>query len=177
MRKRLVWWEFSGFLWTAAVGSLLHFLYDWSGGSAVAAVLSAVNESVWEHMKLLVMAAAFFTAAQVWRLGRVYPNLPAVRGVSILAGALMIPLMYYTVTGAFRPQPTWVHISIFFLAAAGMFLLDYRLLRTGLPRAEGMQLLGFLLLWGLLFVFVWCTFRPPEFPLWRDPVTGGYGVE
>ena len=131
MRKRLAWWELSGFLWTAAAGTLLHFVYEWSGGSVVAAVLGAVNESVWEHMKLLVMAVMLFTAVQIWGQGHLYPNLPAVRTVSVLAGTLVIPVMYYTLTGAFGQQPTWVHISIFFWAAAGMFLLDHKLLQRG----------------------------------------------
>ena len=33
MRKQLFFWELAGFLFTAAVGSLLHFVYQWSGSS------------------------------------------------------------------------------------------------------------------------------------------------
>ena len=53
MRKRLLFWELAGFLWTVAAGTLLHFVYDWSGGNQIAAAFSGVNESTWEHMKLL----------------------------------------------------------------------------------------------------------------------------
>ena len=35
------------------LGSLCHFLYDWSGGLSLAALFCPVNESVWEHLKLL----------------------------------------------------------------------------------------------------------------------------
>ena len=176
MRKRLFRWELMGFLWTAAAGTLLHFAYDWSGGSAAAAIFGAVNESVWEHMKLLVMPAFLFTALQVWVMGEYYPGIPMVRAITIPAGALMIPVLYYTYTGALGIQVTWVNITIFFLAAAGMFWLDYRLLHTGLPDSGWRQLLGTGSLWGLVFAFVWCTFRPPELPLWQDPVSGVYGV-
>ena len=41
MRKRLFYWELAGFLFTAALGTLLHFVYDWSGGSTLAAAFSA----------------------------------------------------------------------------------------------------------------------------------------
>ena len=159
------------------MGTLLHFAYEWSGKNTVAALFGAVNESVWEHMKLLVVPAMLFTAVQLWkRGGGNYPNLPAVRAVSILLGALAIPVLYYTVTGALGEQPTWVHISFFYWAAAGLFWLDYRLLRTGWPASGWLQLLGVVVLWSLVFVFVWCTFRPPELPLWRDPISGGYGM-
>ena len=53
MGKRLFYWELAGALFTAAMGTLLHFVYDWSGGWGAAAAFSAVNESTWEHMKLL----------------------------------------------------------------------------------------------------------------------------
>ena len=37
-------------------------------------------------------------------------------------------------------------------------------------------ILGLLALWGLAFLFVYCTFHPPELGLWQDPVTLGYGL-
>ena len=175
MRKRLFWWSVAGFLWTSAAGTLLHFLYEWNGG-AVTAVLGAVNESVWEHMKLLVIPAVLLTAVQIWTIGGMYPQLPAARAVSIPAGALAIPVLYYTLTGALGTLPTWVHISMFFLVTAGMFLLDHRLMCAALPKAGWVQFLAAAALWILAFFFVWCTFRPPEFPLWQDPVTGVYGL-
>ena len=175
MRKRLFWWEVAGFLWTSAAGTLLHFLHEWNGG-VVTAVLGAVNESVWEHMKLLVIPAVLLTALQIWTMGGVYPQLPAARAVSIPAGALAIPALYYTLTGALGPLPTWAHIGMFYMVAAGMFLLDYRLLCAALPKRGWVQFLAAILLWALAFLFVWCTFRPPELPLWQDPVTGMYGL-
>ena len=53
MSKKLCRWELAAFLIAAAAGPLLHFAYGWSGENAVVAAFSAVNESTWEHMKLL----------------------------------------------------------------------------------------------------------------------------
>lgn len=44
MGKRLLYWELAGALFTAALGTLLHFAYAWSGGWSVAAAFAAVNE-------------------------------------------------------------------------------------------------------------------------------------
>ena len=96
MRKRLFFWELAGFLFTSAVGSLLHFVYEWSGGSLAAAVVSAVNESTWEHMKLLFVPMFLFSVVQVCVLGKTYPNFLAVRAVSIVTGLTLIPVLYYT---------------------------------------------------------------------------------
>ena len=66
--------------------------------------------------------------------------------------------------------------QIFFLAALGAFLLDWRLLRRGRWSSGWQQVLGLLVLWGLAFLFVYFTFHPPGLGLWQDPVTGGYGI-
>ena len=176
MQKRLFRWELGGFLWTAAAGILLHFAYKWSGSSTAVAVFAAVNESVWEHMKLLVMPAFLFTALQVWVLGEVHPDIPAERAITGPLGALLIPVLYYTYTGALGVQAAWVNVAIFLLSVAVMFWLDHRLLGLGLPASGWAQFLSVLLLWGLVFAFVWCTFRAPELPLWQDPVSGLYGA-
>ena len=176
MEKRLFYWELAGALFTAALGTLLHFTYGWSGGWSVAAAFSAVNESTWEHMKLLFFPLFLFSVVQVCVMGRNYPNFLAVRAVSILTGLVLIPVLFYTYTGVLGRSVDWVNIALFFLAALGAFLLDFRLLRRSRISAPWQQILGLIVLWALAFCFVWCTFHPVELALWRDPVTGGYGV-
>ena len=176
MRKRLFFWELAGFLFTSAVGSLLHFAYEWSGGSLAAAVVSAVNESTWEHMKLLFMPMFLFSVVQACVLGKNYPNFLAVRAVSIVTGLTLIPVLYYTYTGAWGQMRDWANIAVFFLAALGAFLLDCSLLRRNRLSSPWQQVLGLVMLWALAFCFVWCTFRPFHIALWRDPLTGTYGI-
>ena len=176
MRKRLFFWELAGFLFTSALGSLLHFVYEWSGGSLAAAVVSAVNESTWEHMKLLFVPMFLFSVVQACVLGKNYPNFLAVRAVSIVTGLALIPVLYYTYTGVWGQMRDWANIAVFFLAALGAFLLDFYLLRRNRLSAPWQQVLGLIVLWALAFCFVWCTFRPPHIALWRDPLTGTYGI-
>ena len=40
------------------LGTLLHFIYEWSGNNAIIASFSAVNESVWEHLKISFLSYA-----------------------------------------------------------------------------------------------------------------------
>lgn len=177
MRRRvLFFWELAGFLWTAAAGTLLHFTYDWSGGSVIAAVVSAVNESTWEHMKLLFVPLFLFTVVQVAVLGRTYPNLLAVRSVTVLLGLALIPVLFYTYGGVVGETVPWANIAIFYLSALAVFALDFRLLRRGRFAAPWQQLLGLTVLWALAFAFVWCTFRPPELGLWQPPAVGCFDI-
>ena len=176
MGKKLFYWELAGFLSVSALGALLHFVYDWSGRWNVAAAFSAVNESTWEHMKLLFFPMFLFSVVQLCCLGRTYPNFLAARGVSTLTGVLLIPVLFYTYTGVVGAHVMWADIAVFFLAVFGAFALDFRLLRRGRFTSLWQQLLGLVILWGLAFLFVFCTFHPPELALWQDPLTGRYGA-
>jgi len=44
--------EMAGAAFVILVGSALHFVFDWTGGWRPAALFAAVNESIWEHLKL-----------------------------------------------------------------------------------------------------------------------------
>ena len=176
MQRRLFFWEAGGFLFVGALGVLLHFVYEWSGDSPWAAAFSAVNESTWEHIKLLYLPLFLFSVVQVCLLWRNYPHLPAVRALSALTGLALIPVLFYTYTGVLGRDFVWADVAIFFLADLGAFALDFALLRRGRCSAGWQQVLGLAALWGLAFCFVWCTFHPVRLPLWQDPVTGLYGI-
>ena len=163
-----------GWILTSLLGTALHFLYEWSGEAVWAASLSGVNESVWEHMKLLAVPVLFWSAVQ--GRSRVSSNFWAVRAVSLLAGLLLIPVVYYTYTGALGFRVTAVDIALFYVAAALVFFLDHRLGKEGRLSASRQQTLGCLALVILGLLFVLFTFYPPRFPLWQDPMTGRYGV-
>ena len=176
MRKRLFRWEAAGFLFVSAAGTLLHFVFAWSGENLLAAVIAAVNESTWEHMKLLFIPMFLFSVVQACAIGKSYPNILAARTVSTLVGLVLIPILYYTYTGILGRAFSWANIAIFYVAVLTAFLLDCRLLRRGRFSSPWQQLLGLVVLWALLFLFVWCTFRPPHLPLWQDPATGQFGI-
>jgi len=156
---------FRGFLFTAAAGTLLHFLYDWTG-SPLAAVVSGVNESVWEHMKLLFMPVFLYLA--VSGANR------AVGAVSLAVGLTVIAGVYYTYTGALGFRVTAVDIGLYYVAAAVTFWLQKRFQHRWQERWQ--QAVGWMLLTVLGLAFIVWTFSPPHLPLWRDPMTGGYGI-
>ena len=177
MRKNLRRWEIAGALFVCAAGTLLHFLYRWSGESSVVAAFSAVNESTWEHMKLFLVPYFAFTMVQFIVFAEPFRNFFACKGVSAATGLLLIPALFYTINGAFGETPDWVNIAIFYVAAALAYLLSFHLLTRGALRSGWVQIAGFLLLWLPLFVFVYFTYRTPKLPIFRDPVTQCYGLE
>ena len=64
MKQRSILWQAAVFALVTFGGTILHFLYDWTGGSILAAPFSGVNESTWEHMKLLFWPLVLFALVQ-----------------------------------------------------------------------------------------------------------------
>ncbi len=114
MQKRLLRWELIGFAFTGAVGTLLHFVYEWTGGNPLIAAFCAVNESTWEHMKLLFVPFFLFTMVQFIVFAEPLRSFFAAKAASILLGLLAIPVLFYSLGGMFGKTPDWVNIAIFF---------------------------------------------------------------
>ena len=64
MKQRSILWQAAGFALVTFGGTILHFLYDWAGGSILVSPFSGVNESTWEHMKLLFWPLFLFALIQ-----------------------------------------------------------------------------------------------------------------
>ena len=164
------------FLFTALAGTLLHFAYDLFPDFPLTAVVSSVNESVWEHMKLLYFP--MYAAALVERpfLAPQRRNFWCIKLLGITTGLLLIPALYYTYTGALGIHLTWLDISIFYLSAAAVYLLETHLLLKEAHRPCRFSRAAMLLALSLAFVFLFFTYFPPHLPIFLDPVTQTRGL-
>ena len=175
MKKALSLWQFAGFVFTVLLGSLLHFVYDWSGQSIFVAPFSAVNESTWEHMKLLFFPMFIFALIQRRFLQKDYENFWCVKLAGILVGLILIPVLFYTYRGVFGTSPDIVNIAIFFAAAAFAYWVETLLFK----QARGLCVSPAAAFFAIILIavaFVAFTFSPPEIPLFQDPVTMRYGL-
>ncbi len=153
-------------------GVLLHFAFDWSNGSALVALFAPVNESIWEHEKLLFFP--FTIGAYVLARRHNVPMWAFSCMLSLLVGLIFIPCAYYTYTGAFGVQADWFNIIIFVTAVLITTLLYARIVKTSRPLAFP-PALGELVLFLLFLLFITFTFMTPQLPLFQDPTDGSYG--
>ena len=174
MKKSLKNWQKIGFVFTGALGVILHFLYEWTNESIITASFAAVNESTWEHMKLLFVPLFIFAIIQ-WKIkGRHYESFWGVKLIGTLAGLITIPVIYYTYTGVFGNSADWFNIAIFFIAAAVSFCLEWRFFSRGVS-LDIPQLWAFSALCIMFIAFIVLTFIQPKIPLFMDPVTKSFG--
>ena len=174
MKQPISFWQMAGFVFTSILGTLLHFLFELTGGNVWAGVFSAVNESIWEHMKLLFYPMVLFALAEYYAWGKDTPGFWNIKLRGILLGLALIPAIYYTYTGILGKSADWFNITIFFIAAAAAFRWEAKCFpgRCDGRIPEKMAFLGICLI-GLLFTVL--TFVPPRIPFFEDPVTGTYG--
>ncbi len=176
-----------GFLFTALAGSGLHFLFEAAGRFLPAALISPVNESVWEHLKLLFFPLLLYT---LWEGSlRRWPRafLPS-RACALLAGLLSIPLLFYGCSLILGTHLFWVDIAIFLFSILLCFVLSCSLeaharrvvstlhMHPSLLARRISSLLAVFLLTLLTVLFIWFTFAPPRYTLFQDPVSGGWGI-
>ncbi len=168
-------WQFLGFGIVSLLGTLLHFLYDWTGGSNLAALFSGVNESTWEHMKLLFFPMLLFAVVEGLLIGKEYENFWCVKLIGTLLGLILIPIIFYTLRGVFGTTPDWVNIAIFFVSAAIAFLYETKQFYKGSKACKFSKLCIFAFV--LIAVSFWLfTFITPEIPLFQDPINKTYGI-
>lgn len=176
MKQPISYWQIAGFLFTSILGTFLHFLFDLSGQSLAAALFSAVNESIWEHMKLIYYPMLLFALLESRFWGKKHRPFWCVKLAGILLGLVLIPVSYYTYTGILGASSHWINITIFFIAAGAAFWLETILFQQE-RSCRLHSLTAFLLIctFGILFT-VW-TFFPPQIPFFKDPVTGSFGFQ
>ena len=174
MMKRTVWlWSLFGFAVTSLGGTVLHFLYDWFD-TAWIAPFSGVNESTWEHIKLLFWPMLGYAIAESLFF-RGYKSFWCIKLKGILLGCLMIPLIFYMYNGVIGKSPDFVNISIFFVAAAITYVYETRALKRDSGECNS-KTLAIGTLFVMAFLFVVFTFDTPRIAIFKDPITGKYGI-
>ena len=174
MKRSIGLWQLMGFAITSLGGTLLHFLYDWLGKAIWIAPFSGVNESTWEHMKLLFWPMFLYAILQSLFF-RNRENFWCVKRNGILLGLLLIPTLFYTYNGIIGKSPDWINIAIFFISAAVTYLYETHRFNDETTTCAHPRLALFLLcIFAILFVVF--TFSTPMLGIFKDPLSGTYGI-
>jgi hypothetical protein len=158
------------------LGSVLHFLFDWTKHNRFVALFSAVNESYWEHIKIAIWPV-FLLQIVLFSLGgyEISSFIPAatIALYSIPVSMVGLVFLYKSVT---KHNILWLDISIFFVCIA-IAQSIFVLLLGELAPTSGTVVMSSLFLLGLVVAFLLFTFRPPREPdVFLDPIKKDYGL-
>ena len=166
-----------GFIFTVIIGSLLHFTYEFSNKNIVVGYFSAINESTWEHLKLLITPIVVFSIIEYFIYGKELDNFIIVKAFSKLLGMVTIVASFYTYTGIIGNNYLVLDIGTFILGVFIAYYFSYKMLQTQLLYSEKYNYIGFLIIFIIVFLMIYFTVNPPRINLFLDPVTNSYGIQ
>jgi hypothetical protein len=174
MKRKIFNYELAGIVLIVFLGAALHFTFAFSGNNLVVGAFSAVNESVWEHLKLAVWPAILLAAVEFFPLKREANNFWIAKAVEAYFMVMLIPVIFYTYT-SFITESLAIDLSSFVVTVILGQIVSYKLVTyKKLPVKANWVALALLVLLAVLFVVF--TYSPPHLPTFLDPQTGLYGI-
>jgi hypothetical protein len=169
-------WESSGALFIFLAGAALHFVYELSGAWPPVALIAAVNESVWEHLKIAFWPALAFAAFEHAHVKQHARNFWMAKAAGFLVNPAFIVVFFYTYTALLGTHVLWIDIGSFLLAAIAGQLTSFRLM-TAPELPKRLRQAGIIVVAALAAAFSLLSYHPPEVFLFRDGPTRKYGLE
>lgn len=175
MNKKLLKIDMIGFVVVCITGTLMHFIFHWSGENTIVGLFCPINESPWEHLKMLFFPFLIFTVFAERKLKQDKFNIWFAGYISILTGMTATLCYFYTLNGALGGNNEWVNISSFFAGLAIAFVVNYFLVNNSIGRGFPNGIAGGMLILTTL-AFILFTFKPPIIPLFQDPQNFTFGI-
>lgn len=158
------------------LGSLFHFIYKYGGRKKWMVIISPVNESLWEHLKIgfyPFLLVSFFQFLLFSELPRNILSADFV-GVFVVLGFILISELIYP--AILKRNILFIDLLIFFIAILIGQLVSYFILQS-YPDFYIMNELLILIFLFTASIFALFSFRPPRFGIFKDSVDGKYGVK
>lgn len=156
-----------GAIFVSLAGTLLHFAYEWSNSNPVVALFTPVNESTWEHMKLLFFPMVVFSIFLTAKLKKQYPCIESGLALGTIIGTFLIPIVFYTYSGVLGFNLDVVNISAFYICVAVAFYSAFKFTQS--CSAEKYSTLLFAILCAISIAFFIFTIYPLDIALFKNP--------
>jgi len=172
-KKSILIFQIASAIFAMILGTLLHFTYEWSNGNLLVASFSAVNESTWEHLKILFFPMLITTIIGCFYFGGNVPNFLCAKTIGIITALLFTTSFFYTYTGILGTNIALLNILSFFIA---IILGEYVAYKVILSYFSCNKKFAIISLITLTLCFILFTYITPQIGLFKDPISGGYGI-
>lgn len=170
-------WLLLGVPALSIIGSIMHFVYDVTGHIALIGIFAAVNESIWEHLKLILFPMIgwwciyYVLNAKKYNINKEKWFFATV--IALISSMLTLIAFYYTYTQAFGIESLALDIFDLLLSVTAGQCLGLHIYKHG----KGIKVhVSICILAIIIVAFVLFTFVPPHIPLFKDSESGLYGI-
>ncbi len=155
-----------GIILVSVVGTLLHFAYEWSGSNSIVGIFAPINESIWEHTKLLFFPMTLYGVYVKHKIGTKSPCITSGMIIGSIVGIISIIALFYTYTGIIGFNVAVADISIFYIS---VLLASFTAYRATIS-CYGNKYTALLKMAqiAIILMYVVYTFSPPDIPLFEN---------
>ena len=165
--KSLKSYMITGIIFVSVLGTLFHFVYEWSGNNFFIGLFTPVNESIWEHTKLLFFPMLIYSLYLQNKISDQYPCINSAMIKGALIGSALIIILFYTYSGIIGFNIAFADILIFFISVIVSFLIAYKK-TLACKEDKYSSVLDFFQI-AMIFLFIIFTIYSPDIPLFISP--------
>lgn len=151
------------------MGTVSHFVYEWTGKPYLIGLFFPVNESTWEHLKLLFFPGILYFVVLYFTLKAKPENYAPATAISLFAGMLSIVIMFYTYQGVLGRNIDFLNILIYFLGVIVTIYIMQRILKTQSFSSGISNIISILFLFVMAILFILFSFNPPSLGIFLPP--------
>lgn len=161
------------------LGVFLHFAYDLFGQNTIVGIFAPVNESVWEHLKLILVPFTLFSIIFFFYTKQKFSNILLVTLFGNIVGMFVVTTLYYLGDAIFAKDNMIYNIIVYAIGVMSSYLILYLGIynKEFIEETKNSTLVGACALTLLFTVFVTNTFSPIKLDITKDPVTKTYGID
>lgn len=158
------------FIVISVLGTLSHFVYEWSGDNSFLGLFFPVNESVWEHLKLLFFPTLIYSLAEYLLTKEKPKNYLSALAISIFCGIFTIIAIYYIANGIIGYDVEFINIASYYVGVIVMLCKKNKILSNGKYYSKMANLIfGIILALTALLFMVW-SYNPPSIGIFTPPM-------
>ena len=165
-KKSILKVEIISTIFIMIVGVILHFVYEWSENNIFVGMLTPINESVWEHLKLLFFPMIITLIIGCFYEGKNYENYICAKTLGIISSMIFTVIAFYTYTGVLGESIDFMNIILFFIA---VILGQYKSYKNIISNNYCNIKITIVILVIITLLFIYFTFNPLNIGLFRVP--------
>ena len=174
--SRIAYLEAIGTVIMITLGSGLHFAFALFGSWTPLALVAAVNESIWEHLKLAFWPGFLWACLMPLPSQIIRCDILSAKGISLAITAILIVTTFLAYTTVLERNFLFIDIGIFVAAICIGQLVSLLLLVYAIRVREHTQVFGLVLLGLQVFAFSTFTFFPLDHWLFIEAHSGAKGI-
>lgn len=156
-----------GLIFVLITGTIAHFVYELSGNNIIAGFFFPINESTWEHIKLVFFPMLLYSFYISKKMKSTTPCIISSFLFGTLVGTLLIPVLFYTYSGILGYNIMVLDILTFVLSVLAAFRVAYK--TTLSCRFAPYESLLKIIIFLITVAFFWFTYFPPYIALFENP--------